>query len=66
VSVLAPGETKGKDVTTDDSGLTPEFDKPGTYGAQVRTVEAKAGDKDGKKYDEVRHYATLVVTVAGK
>jgi len=66
VSVLVPGETKGKDVTTDDAGLTPEFDKPGTYGAQVRTVEAKTGDKDGKKYDEVRHYATLVVTVGGK
>jgi uncharacterized GH25 family protein len=66
VSVLIPGETKGKDVTTDDTGLTPEFDKPGTYGAQVRQVEAKAGDKDGKKYDEVRRYATLVVTLPGK
>lgn len=66
VSVLLPGETKGKDVTTDDSGLTSEFDKPGTYGAQVRQVEARAGDKDGKKYDEVRHYATLVVTVGSK
>jgi hypothetical protein len=66
VSVLVPGETKGKDVTTDEAGLTPEFDKPGTYGAQVRLVEAKAGEKDGKKYDEVRHYATLVVSVGGK
>jgi hypothetical protein len=66
VSVLLPGETKGKDVTTDDAGLTPEFDKPGTYGAQVRQVEARTGDKDGKKYDEVRHYATLVVTLPGK
>ena len=66
VSVLVPGETKGKDVTTDDSGLTAEFDKPGAYGAQVRQVEAKTGDKDGKKYDEVRHYATLVVTLPGK
>jgi hypothetical protein len=66
VSVLIPGETKGKDVTTDDAGLTSEFDKPGTYGAQVRQVEAKPGDGDGKKYDEVRHYATLVVTLPGK
>jgi hypothetical protein len=66
VSVLIPGETKGTDVTTDDAGLTAEFDKPGTYGAQVRQVEAKSGDKDGKKYDEVRHYATLVVTLPGK
>lgn len=66
VNVLVPGETKGTDVTTDDAGLTPEFDKPGTYGAQVRQVEAKPGDRDGKKYDEVRHYATLVVTLPGK
>jgi uncharacterized GH25 family protein len=61
VSVLIPGETKSKDVQTDDAGLTPEFDKPGTYGAYVRRAEPKAGEKDGKKYDEVRHYATLVV-----
>jgi len=63
VSVIVPGEAKPKDVTTDDAGLTPEFDKPGVYGAQTRKVEEKAGDRDGKKYAEVRHYATLVVTL---
>jgi len=63
VSVLVPGETKSKDVQTDDAGLTPEFDKPGTYGAYVRQVEAKPGEHDGKKYDEVRNYATLVVSL---
>jgi uncharacterized GH25 family protein len=62
VSVLIPGETKSKDVQADETGLTPEFDKPGTYGAYVRRMEAKPGEKDGKKYDEVRHYATLVVS----
>jgi uncharacterized GH25 family protein len=66
VTVLVPGEMKTAIVATDDSGLTPEFDKPGAYGAQVRRVEAKAGDRDGKKYDEARQYATLVVTLPGK
>jgi uncharacterized GH25 family protein len=63
VSVLIPGETKSKDVQTDDAGLTPAFEKPGTYGVYVRRVEPNAGEKDGKKYDEVRHYATLVISL---
>jgi uncharacterized GH25 family protein len=62
VTVLVPGEEKNKVVSTDDNGLTEAFDKPGSYGAQVRLVEEKAGEKDGKKYEEVRQYATLVVT----
>ena len=66
VLVIVPGETETKPVATDDNGLTPEFDKPGAYGAQVRRVEAKAGDREGKKYEEVRQYATLVVTFGGK
>jgi uncharacterized GH25 family protein len=66
VTVLVPGEMKSAIVATDDAGLTPEFDKPGVYGAQVRRVETKAGDREGKKYEEVRQYATLVVTLPGK
>jgi uncharacterized GH25 family protein len=66
VTVLVPGEAKSQIVATDDGGLTPEFDKPGVYGAQVRRVEESAGERDGKKYAEVRHYATLVVTLGGK
>jgi hypothetical protein len=65
VTVLIPGEEKGKVVTTDDAGLTPAFDKKGTYGAQVRQVESKRGEQGGKKYEEMRHYATLVVTFGG-
>ena len=65
VTVLIPGEEKGKVVTTDDAGLTPAFDKKGTYGAQVRQVEAKSGEQGGKKYEEMRRYATLVVTFGG-
>src|SRR5262249_1065634 len=65
VTVLIPEEEKGKVVTTDDSGFTPAFDKKGTYGAQVRQVEAKNGEQGGKKFEELRRYATLVVTFGG-
>ena len=66
VTVLVPGEAKSQIVATDDDGLTPGFDKVGTYGAQVRRVEEAVGEREGKKYAEVRHYATLVVTLGGK
>jgi len=61
VNVLVPGEAKTQIVATDESGLSPAFDKPGQYGAHVRLTEEKAGEQGGKKYQEVRHYATLVV-----
>src|SRR5262249_9389231 len=35
----------------------------GSYGLRVRHVEAREGELDGKKYKEVRHYATLVFEV---
>jgi hypothetical protein len=61
VTVVGAGDAKGKVVPTDDAGLTPGFAAGGTFAAHVRLVEAKAGEHGGKKYDEVRHYATLVV-----
>lgn len=60
VTVLVTG-SKGKKVKTDRDGLTPEFAQPGQYGAWVRSTEAAYGEHAGQKYDEVRHYATLVV-----
>jgi hypothetical protein len=63
VNVLVPGEAKSKIVSTDEAGLTPAFDKSGQYAAHVRLTEEKAGEQGGKKYQEVRHYATLVVTL---
>jgi hypothetical protein len=62
VNVLVPGEAKSKIVATDEAGLTPPFDKPGQYGVHVRFTEEKTGEEGGKKYQEVRHYATLVVS----
>lgn len=60
MSILKPGGGKAK-APTDKDGLTAAFPAKGRYGAWVRGTEAKSGELNGKKYDEVRHYATLVV-----
>ena len=62
VTVIVPGGSK-KMVTTNKEELTPEFDGPGRYGVFARQIEAKPGEHAGKKYDEARHYATLVCDV---
>ena len=64
-SVVLPGGKKEK-VTTDKDGYTPAFDPAGRYGVWLRHTEAKAGEHDGKKYEEVRHYATLVADAPPK
>ncbi|AMV29733.1 Nickel uptake substrate-specific transmembrane region [Gemmata sp. SH-PL17] len=63
VTVMLPAGGK-KAVTTDKDGYTPVFDAAGRYGVYAKQVEAKAGEHAGKKYDEVRNYATLVCDVA--
>ncbi|MEO2088403.1 MAG: DUF4198 domain-containing protein [Gemmataceae bacterium] len=65
-SVLLPDGKKEK-VKTDKDGYTADFDQTGRYAVWLRQVETKAGEHDGKKYEEVRHYATLVTdALAGK
>jgi uncharacterized GH25 family protein len=61
MSVMVPGEAKSRAEIGDEKGITAGFDKAGMYGVNFRKVEAKAGDEKGKKYEEVRSYATLVV-----
>ncbi|MBX9623415.1 MAG: DUF4198 domain-containing protein [Gemmataceae bacterium] len=60
VTVLRPDGGKGK-AKTDADGLTPAYPAAGRYGAWARHVIPGAGEHDGKKYEEARHYATLVV-----
>lgn len=60
VNVIPP-QGKKKPVKTDKDGLTPEFDGHGRYGATAKQIQAKSGDFAGKKYEEVRNYATLVI-----
>jgi hypothetical protein len=59
VTVFVPGSAKQM-VKTDKDGLTPAFAANGRYGVFARLTETKAGEHAGKKYEEVRHYATLV------
>jgi uncharacterized GH25 family protein len=61
-SVMLPDGSKEK-VTTDADGFTAKFAKTGRYAAYLKLTEAKSGEHDGKKYEEIRHYATLVADV---
>ena len=59
VSILTPSD-KSEKVVTDDKGLTPVVSEAGRYAVWARIVEAKPGELGGKKYEEIRHYPTLV------
>lgn len=62
VTVTVPGGKKQK-VKTDADGRTPGFAGTGRFAVYGKHVEAAAGERDGKAYEEVRRYATLVVAV---
>jgi uncharacterized GH25 family protein len=64
-TVILPDGKKEK-TKTDKHGFTREFDGAGRYGVWARYTEAKGGEHQGKKYEEVRYYPTLVVDVTGK
>ena len=61
-SVLLPDGKKEK-LKTDKDGYSTVFAGAGRYAVWLRQTEAKAGEHDGKKYEEVKHYATLVTDV---
>ena len=63
VTILLPQGGK-KAVKTDPDGLTPTFEATGRYGVYARVTENKSGEFAGKKFDEIRYYATLVIDVA--
>src|SRR5262249_52592884 len=62
ITVIAPDGSQ-KVLKTDASGLTEELKQMGRYGAWARFWEASPGERGGKKYEELRHYATLVIDV---
>jgi hypothetical protein len=59
VTLLKPDGGRSK-LTTDKEGLTDPVAGTGRFGAWSRYVEAATGEHGGKKYEEVRHYPTLV------
>jgi len=46
--------------TTDAGGHTQSFNQKGRHSAWARFWEDTPGERDGQKYEQVRHYATLV------
>lgn len=62
-TVVLPGGTKEK-AKTDADGYTPAFTETGRFAAYFKVNESRSGEHAGQKYDEVRHYATLVADVA--
>ncbi|MGL6074228.1 MAG: DUF4198 domain-containing protein [Fimbriiglobus sp.] len=61
-TVMMPGGQK-EPVKTDKEGFTSGFDNKGRFAVSIKHMETKAGEYQGKKYEEIRHYATLVVDV---
>lgn len=62
VNVLHPGGKTAK-LKTDKDGKTVGVPAAGRYALWARTIDTTAGEHEGKKYEETRHYATLVVDV---
>lgn len=63
-AVLQPGQHEAARGTADADGFVPgPFDKPGRVAVWARFIEKKSGELDGRKYDEVRHYATLTLAI---
>lgn len=59
ITILLPDGTQ-KRVKTNERGRTDALPEMGRYGAWARYWEPKGGERDGKKFAETRHYATLV------
>lgn len=65
VTVIGPDGAQGL-VRTDADGRTGTFRERGRYGAWARYWERTPGEVGGTKYEEVRHYATLVFDTASQ
>ena len=59
ITVILPDNSQKK-LKTDAMGQTELLTQTGRYGAWGRFWEPSAGERDNKKYEEIRHYATLV------
>lgn len=62
-ATVLPPEGDKQAAKTDKEGFTAAFSAKGRYGVFARITEAKSGEFAGKKYEETRFYATLVIDV---
>jgi uncharacterized GH25 family protein len=68
VTVHKPGQAEPLEGKTDADGLFQLGEKPagrGVVGIRVGHTEAAPGELDGKKYQSVKHYATLTFLLDG-
>jgi N-acetylneuraminic acid mutarotase len=63
ITVLLPDGSQRK-LQTDAAGQTETLAQSGRFGAWARFWEAAFGERDGKRYQEIHHYATLVFDAA--
>ncbi len=65
VVLTYPGGKEPLEVKTDAEGMfaVPAPEAAGTYAGRARFVEKKEGELGGKKYTEIRHYATMTFEV---
>jgi hypothetical protein len=59
INLVLPDGT-AKKVKTNETGTSEVLSLPGRYGAWARFWEPAEGVRDGKPYEQLRHYATLV------
>jgi len=59
VTLVLPGGEQKK-VRTDSTGHTPVISQTGRLAAWARFWEPSSGDREGKPYEQLRHYAMLV------
>ncbi len=65
LTVFVPGnDTAAKFTTKAEGALKLDLAEKGTYGFVARYTDATPGTYDGRPYDEVHHYATLVLDFA--
>lgn len=63
VFIRKPGSEKTETIKSDATGHTPSFAESGRYAVVARKLDMVNGEHGGKKYEEERHYATLVVNI---
>jgi hypothetical protein len=64
VTIILPDGTN-RELKTAADGRTPALTQSGRYGAWARDWQDWPGEKEGKAYEQVRRYATLVFDVQG-